>query len=84
MEISTENERKIKYKHSNNYREISILSRRSTTFKMSRPKIRAKTTKVWLVILVIIRLALEVAVELIGSGKCRIRRLLPEPVLYEV
>ena len=84
MQISTENERKIKYKHSKNYREISILSRRVTIFKMSRPKFRAKTMKVWLVVLVIIRLALEVAVELIGSGKCRMMRLLPEPVLYEV
>jgi len=81
VNYSTKVERKMKYKHGINHREISFSSKRTTKLKLSRSKHRSNTVKVWLTILVIIRLALEVAVGLIGSGKCRKMRLLPELVL---
>lgn len=79
---STKFGRKVKYKRGINHREISFSSKRTTKFRVSRSN-RPSTGRIWQVILMIMRLAMEVAIKLIGSGKYRKIRFLPESVFYE-
>jgi hypothetical protein len=81
LKYSAEKERSVKYKRGKNHCEISISSRKITKFTMSRSKYRPSTSRIWRTILVIVRIALEVATRLVGSGKRRKLRLLPEPII---
>jgi hypothetical protein len=80
MSISydSKNKRTIRYKSSKDYKEFSLSSQSTRRVRVTTPKNRPRQSRIWGIVLTIIRLGLEVATKLIGSGKCRSSRLLPE------
>lgn len=82
MSISydSNNKRTIRYKRSKDYKELSLSSQSTRRVRVTTPKNRSRQSRIWGIVLTIIKLGLEVAVKLIGSGECRILRLLPERV----
>ncbi len=77
---SSNNKRTIRYKRGKNYKEFSLSHQRTLRVRKTTSRNRPRQSRIWGIVLAIIKLGLEVAAKLIGSGKGRVKRLLPEPI----
>lgn len=74
----TQNKGTIRYNRSKDYKEFSLSFRRTRRVRKTTSRNRPRQSRIWGIVLTIIKLGLEVAAKLIGSGKSRIKRPLPE------
>jgi len=76
------NKRTVGYKRKRNYLEWTYSSHREVRVSSTSSRNRKSSSKIWGLILTTIKLGIELAALLIGSGKGRVR-LLPE-LIFEV